>query len=83
MPRSIIKVRFYAKYTKMQMIKQAMGSTRFVWNKLLEKNIEKYRKEKKFMFEFEMSREITKMKSEYPFLKQSPSQSLQQIARKL
>ncbi len=83
MPKAIIKVRLYAKHTKTWMLKQAIGNTRFVWNKLLEMNIERYKKEQKFIFEFEMDREITRMKEEYPFLKQSPSQSLQQIARKL
>ena len=81
--KAVIKVKIYAKHTKTQMVRQALGNTRFVWNKLLEKNMERYKKEKKFMFEFEMNREITRMMKEYPFLKQSPSQSLQQIARKL
>ena len=83
MPKATIKVRLYAKHTKTQMLRQALGNSRFVWNKLLEKNIERYKKEKKFIFEFEMDREITRMKKKHPFLKQSPSQSLQQIARKL
>lgn len=83
MPKSIIKVKIYVKHTKVQLLKQALGNSRFVWNKLLEKNIERYEKERKFIFEFDMNRKITGMKEEYPFLKQSQVQSLQQIARKL
>ena len=81
--RSVIKVRIYARRTKTQLLRQSLGNSRFVWNKLLEKNRERYKKEKKFLFFAEMCKEITRMKEEYPFLKQSPSQTLQQIARKL
>jgi len=81
--KSIIKVKIYAKRSKTQLLKQSLGNVRFVWNKLLEKNREIYKKEKKFLFYSDMCNEITKMKEEYPFLKQSPSQTLQQIARKL
>ena len=81
--KATIKVKIYARHTKIEILKQSLGNTRFVWNKLLEMNIEKYKKEKELMFEYEMDREITNMKEEYPFLKQSPAQSLQQIARKL
>ena len=81
--KAVIKVKIYAKHTKTQLLRQALGNSRFIWNKLLEMNIEKYKKEKKFMFEFDMNREITRMKKEYPFLKQSPNMTLQQIARKL
>lgn len=81
--RAIIKVKIYARRTKTQLLSQSLGNSRFVWNKLLEKNKEIYRREKKFLFYPDMCREITKMKEEYPFLKQSPSQTLQQIARKL
>ena len=81
--KSIIKVKIYANHTKTQALKQALGNSRFIWNRLLEMNIEKYKQEGKFLFEFDMDREITKLKKEYPFLKQSPSMTLQQIARKL
>ncbi len=81
--RSIIKVKIYARRSKTQLLKQSLGNIRFVWNKLLEKNREIYRKEKKFLFYSDMCKEITRMKEEYPFLKKSPSQTLQQIARKL
>jgi len=81
--RSVIKVKIYANRSKIQLLKQSLGNVRFVWNKLLEKNREIYKKEKKFLFYSDMCKEITRMKEEYQFLKKSPSQTLQQIARKL
>ena len=47
---AIIKVKIYARRTKTQLLRQSLGNSRFVWNKLLEKEKEKYEKEKKFMF---------------------------------
>ena len=44
--RSVIKVRIYARRTKTQLLRQSLGNSRFVWNKLLEKNRERYKKEK-------------------------------------
>ena len=81
--KSIVKVKIYARKTKTQLLKQSLGNTRFVWNKLLEKNIEKYKKEKKFLFFAEMSKEITKMRREYSFLGAGSAVILQQMARKL
>lgn len=80
---SISKVKIYARKTKTQLLKQSLGNSRFVWNKLLEKEKEKYEKEKKFIFFAEMCREITKMREEYSFLKKTSVWGLQQIARKL
>ena len=79
----VIKVKIYARKRKTQALKQSLGNTRFIWNNLLAMNMEKYQSEGKFIFEFEMNREITKLKKEYPFLKLSPIHSLQQTSRKL
>ena len=81
--KAVIKVKIYAGAKKTRALRQALGNSRFIWNKLLEMNIEKYKKEGKFLFEFDMDREITRIKREYPFLMQSPAMTLQQIARKL
>ena len=62
--RSVIKVKIYPRRTKTQLLRQSSGNSRFVWNKLLEKNKERYKKEKKFLFYSDMCREITKMNAE-------------------
>ena len=62
---------------------QCGGNTRFLWNKLLEQNIERYKTTKKFIFYHEMATSLPKMKEEFDFLNESFSQSLQTTARQL
>ncbi|RLF42012.1 MAG: hypothetical protein DRN17_08165 [Thermoplasmata archaeon] len=81
--KATIKVKLYPNHKKAQHLRQSLGNARFIWNKLLEKEIELYRKEKKFIWYFDMCREITKLREEYPFLKESSIYVLQQMARKL
>jgi len=81
--KATIKIKLYPNHKKAQHLRQSLGNVRFIWNKLLEKEIELYQKEKKFIWYFDMCKEITKLRKEYPFLKKSSSYILQQIARKL
>ena len=46
---SVIKVKIYARKTKTQLLKQSLGNSRFIWNKLLEKEKEKYERNLCFM----------------------------------
>jgi len=58
---------------------ESYGSvTRWVWNHFLELNKKEYEANKKFMFRNEMSNLLTKLKKEYTWLKEVPSQALQQ-----
>ena len=41
--KAIIKVKIYARRTKTQLLRQSLGNSRFVGNKLLEKNKERYK----------------------------------------
>ena len=61
------------------------GNQRFIRNYFIQKNIEKYEAEKKFIFYNEMSRMLTIMKKqpEFEFLNKSNSQALQQTLRNL
>jgi len=81
--KATIKVKLYPNNKKIQLLRQSLGNTRFIWNKLLEKQIELYQREKKFIWYFEMCKEITKLRGEHPFLKESSGLVLQQMARKL
>ena len=77
------KFRLYpTKEQESQLLQQA-GNTRFLWNKLLESNLETYKNTKKFQFSYEMIMSIPKIKEEFEFLKLSFSQSLQQVGRHL
>jgi len=81
--KATIKVKLYPNHKKVRQLRQSLGNVRFIWNKLLEKEIEVYEREKKFIWYFDMCKEITKLRKEYPFLKESSSYVLQQMARKL
>lgn len=77
------KYRLYPTPEQNIALKQAAGNTRFLWNKLLAKNIEKYNKEKKFIFWHDMCNSLPDVKKEYDFLKLTYAQSLQQVCRHL
>jgi len=64
-------------------ILQQGGNSRFLWNKLLEINMNKYKEEGKFNFSYSMVMDIPRLKEEFPFLKESFSQSLQTVGRQL
>jgi putative transposase len=77
------KFRLYPTPKQGTMLAQQTGNTRFLWNKLLESNIETYENTQKFKFSYDMIMSIPKLKKEYNFLKLSFSQSLQQVGRHL
>jgi len=54
------------------------SATRWIWNHFLELNKKEYEANKKFVFLNEMSSSLTKLKKEYTWLKEVPSQALQQ-----
>ena len=64
-------------------LQEIAGATRWVYNYLLGLNHEKYEYTNQFAFYHEMSLKLPKLKQEHIFLKQAPSQSLQQAAKRL
>jgi putative transposase len=56
---------------------------RYIWNYFLEQNIEKYNKEKKFIFFFEMSKLLPKLKQSQQFLQEVPACTLQHTCKQL
>jgi putative transposase len=64
-----------------QKLLQQGGNARFVWNYFLKINIDYYKERGKFKFYHELAVFLPKLKKEYPFLKESFSQSLQMVAR--
>ena len=67
-----------------QLLLQRTGSSRFVWNKLVEFN-QKYRKENnnKFPSQVILQKEIVKLKKEFEFIKLTHSQPLQINAKRI
>ncbi len=66
-----------------QMLLQHGGNARFVYNYFLKQNIDYYKETKKFKFYHELATPLPKLKQEFPFLKESFSQSLQMVTRHL
>ncbi len=62
-----------------QKLLQHGGNARFVYNYFLKQNIDYYNKTKKFKFYYELATSLPKLKREFPFLKESFSQSLQMV----
>ncbi|MDL1957075.1 MAG: helix-turn-helix domain-containing protein, partial [Candidatus Desulfofervidus auxilii] len=70
----ILKIKLYPKAKQEELLRQFLGNTRFVWNKLVEMKVYSFIKGCK---------KITELKEKYEFLQLSPSHTLQQMARKL
>lgn len=60
---------------------QCCGNARFLWNYVLKTNQDYYKETGKFKFYHELAVSLPKLKEEYPFLKESFSQSLQMVLR--
>lgn len=56
---------------------QWMGAGRWLWNWCLDKNKDHYDETKKFIFRFDLNVHIPHLKKEHPWLKDVPSQALQ------
>ncbi len=74
------KYRIYPNQNQSSILNQWLGQGRFVWNYMLNLNKEIYEQEKKFVFVYGMNNLLPDLKktSETSFLKEIPSQCLQQ-----
>lgn len=62
---------------------QTFGCSRFVYNTMLDKKISAYQSDKTSLSYNDLSAELTTLKSEKTFLKDVPSQALQQSLKRL
>lgn len=60
-----------------QQLVQWTGCSRWIWNWCLSTNKEEYEKTKKFIFKFDLKKQIPLLKKEFPWLSEAPSQALQ------
>ena len=72
------KYRLYPNEEQKQMLAQAFGNARFVYNNALNFKKELYENEKKSVSKFDLNNRLPILKEEFAFLKESPSQTLQQ-----
>jgi putative transposase len=78
-----IRYRIYPNKEQKALMEKHFGSTRFVYNKLLEIKSLMYKKFRISISEFELNNHIQVLKEAYPFLKEVNSQSLQQTSKNL
>lgn len=80
-----IKLRIYPNLEQQQQIIDNFGCCRFVWNQMLNMQIERYKNnpDSKFLNGFAMNTLLKQLKSEYPWLKRVDSTSLQDTCETL
>jgi len=80
-----IKLRIYPNLEQQQQIVDNFGCCRFVWNQMLNMQIERYKNnlDSKLLNGFAMDMLLKQLKSEYPWLKQVDSTSLQDTCETL
>lgn len=80
-----IKARIYPNQTQKEQLLVNFGCVRFVWNQMLNMQIERHKnnKDAKYQNHFAMNNMLKAMKLEYPWLKQAESTSLQVANRDL
>lgn len=66
-----------------EQIKQTCGCCRLVYNTMLDRKISAYRESGKSLSAFDLIKQLPQLKSELTFLKDAPSQSLQQAIKNL
>lgn len=78
-----IKLRIYPNIEQQNKIIANFGYCRFVWNQLLDMQIERRNNKGNYINEFGMNYLIKQLKQEYPFLKNAESTSLLHVSRDL
>lgn len=80
-----LRYRLYPNKKQKNLLDQYLGSDRFIWNHFLEFNIKNYKETKKFVFFYDLSKLLTKLKQEkeYSWLNDIPAHILQQALKKL
>ena len=74
--------RLYPTKEQEQILVNWSGQNRFLWNKFLELNNEQYQIDKKFLWRQDLQRKIINLKTEFEWIKESPAQSLQNMAKR-
>ena len=80
-----IKLKIYPNLEQQAQIFENFGAARFVWNEMLNMQIERYQNNKQapFLNGYAMMTLLTTLKKEYPWLKQADSTSLQDTCQTL
>jgi putative transposase len=77
------RYRIYPTDSQAQQMASVGGAVRFLYNHYLKRNIDQYATDKKFVWYFEMNRDLTQLKKQHTWLKDTYSQVLQSSIRDL
>ncbi|MFD1432157.1 RNA-guided endonuclease TnpB family protein [Lacticaseibacillus yichunensis] len=77
------KLRIYPNATQRQQIERNFGICRFVWNELLNMQIQRHDNGGKYLNEFQMNYLIKPLKQQYPWLKEADATSLIAVSHNL
>ncbi|MFD1429973.1 helix-turn-helix domain-containing protein, partial [Lacticaseibacillus mingshuiensis] len=77
------KLRIYPNATQRQQIERNFGMCRFVWNELLNMQIQRHNNGGKYLNEFQMNYLIKPLKRLYPWLKEADATSLIAVSHNL
>src|ERR1035437_5444606 len=78
MSHTAFKYRLNPTKEQITWLEKAAGSNRWLWNYMLDLNKKEYDSTKKFVFAVDMSNKLPVLKKEHLWLRDGPSQSLQQ-----
>ncbi len=78
-----VKVRLYPDNPQKEALSKAFGTTRWLWNYLLDLTNKTYKETGKGLSRFDMSKMLPSLKEEYPWLKETYSQCLQAVTLNL
>ena len=73
-----IKYELKPNQSQRELIKQTCGCCRLVYNAMLDRKMQAYKKDKTSLSAYDLIKTLPDLKEEKPFLKEAPSQSLQQ-----
>ena len=77
------KFRIYPDKETTKLLIRWFGCNRYVWNWGLERKNKYYKETGKFLSYLQLAKELTILKREYTWLKEAPSQALQQVLKQL
>jgi putative transposase len=77
------KYRLYPNVDQEVLLDKAFGCVRYVWNWALDKKTKAYEVDKKKLSYFDLANELPELKKQFPWLKDSHSQTLQMALRNL
>ncbi|MBE9146894.1 RNA-guided endonuclease InsQ/TnpB family protein, partial [Planktothrix mougeotii] len=78
-----VKVRIYPTVQQQELLAQAFGSVRWLWNRFLDLTNQTYKQTGKGLSRYDLQKQLPDLKKEYEWLKNTYSQCLQVVCLNL